>query len=207
MSKLKSFLFIAAMLVAVSASAQLSFGVKAGLNLSNISGDGESLDSKIGFKIGPTVEFAIAPNMAIQSGLLLSSKGAKTSESYSESGIDVDADITINANYLELPICFAYKYPIAPDTKIYVNAGPYLAYGLFGKTTAKISAMGLSAEEDEDTLGDDGFENFDFGLTFGIGAEVTKFNFGLNYDLGLSEVIKDSKIKNTNFWISVGYNF
>ena len=180
MNKLRSFLFIAVMLIAVSANAQVSFGLKAGLNLATITGNGGSADSKIGYKIGPALDFGIAENMSIQAAALLSSKGAKH----------------VDANYLEVPVCFAYKFPIAPDTKIYVNAGPYFAYGLFGKTG------GI------DTFDDDfGMKKLDYGATIGAGAEVLKFNFGLNYDLGLAKIYDGGSAKNSNFLISVGYNF
>ncbi len=196
MCKLKSLFLIALLCVAVGASAQLSFGVKAGLNMSNIT-DFENSEMKIGYKIGPTVEYAFAPNMAIQSGVLLSSLGTK----------EKDGDGSIDANYLQIPISFAYKYAIAPDTKIYGNVGPYFGFGIFGKS--KFYNELTDKYEKEDTFGDNGMENFDCGLTFGVGMEVTKFNFGLNYDLGLTKVydVSGSSSRNSNFWISVGYNF
>jgi opacity protein-like surface antigen len=207
MNRLKVFFLAVVLFVAGGVKAQVSFGVKAGLNLSSMTNDEDS-KMKVGYTVGPTVEFGFAPNMAIQSGVLLSSKGVKYSGIYIED-IDFDADVTMNANYLQIPIAFAYKFPIAPDTKVYVNAGPYLAFGLFGKTKFKGEIDGESASADIDTFGDDGMgvKRFDFGLTFGLGMEVTKFNFGLNYDLGLTDVVKDSGSKNSNFWISVGYKF
>lgn len=199
MLKLKSLFLTAFLFTALAASAQLSFGVKAGLNMSTIT-DVDDSKMKIGYKIGPTVEYALDENMAIQSALLLSSKGVKR---------DV-LDYTRNANYLELPISFAYKYPIAYDTKIYANAGPYFAYGIFGKTKTKTEVAGVERETKYDTFDDDRMKNFDMGLTFGVGLEITQFNFGLNYDLGLTKIsdeilYKDSK--NGNFWISLGYKF
>ena len=178
------------LLVAVSVSAQASFGLKAGLNMSTVTSGGESADMKIGYKVGPALDVALAPTMSIQAAALLSLKGAKNSD----------------ANYLEIPICFAYKFPIAPDTKIYLNAGPYFAYGIFGKTGSI------------DTFDDDfGIEKLDYGATIGVGAEVLKFNFGLNYDFGLADISKSlsipdmeiikNKVRNGNFWLSVGFYF
>jgi len=184
MNKLKSFLFVAAIMVAVGANAQFAIGLKAGLNLSTVTTEGISADPKIGYKIGPTAEIGLGPNMAIQAGALLSLKGAKDSD----------------ANYLEVPVCFAIKFPIAIDTKIYVNAGPYFGYGLFGKTK-------IISGEKFDTF--DRIEKIDYGATIGAGMEVLKFNFGLNYDLGLADVNKTSGVtsKNGNFWISIGCKF
>lgn len=223
MKNLRLFFLMTFVFAAVSASAQLSFGVKAGLNMSTIT-DVEDSDMKIGYKVGPTVEYMFAPNMGIQSGLLLSSKGVKSSLSYHDDyeNETINQDATINSNYLELPILFAYKFAIAPDTKVYLNAGPYLAYGIFGKTKFKYTIDGYSGDYEVkyDTFGDDyydenlethypGMERFDFGLSFGAGMEITKFNFGLNYDLGLKKVydVDGDSPKNSNFWISAGYKF
>jgi hypothetical protein len=181
------------MFVAFGASAQfLSFGVKAGLNMASLS-DTDNSKMKVGFKVGPTMELAVAPSMSFQTALLLSSRGVDFDE----------GDGTISANYLELPVTFAYKYPIAPDTRIYGNVGPYFAYGIYG------DSKGYSGNK-FDTFGDEGIlENFDFGFTIGVGMEITKLNFGLNYDLGLTNCAKegDASPKNRNFWISVGYKF
>ncbi len=190
MYRIKSLIVVTLLLVTVGASAQLSFGLKAGLNMSSITETSGS-EMKIGYKVGPTVEFMFAPSMGIQSGLLLSSQGVKYS----------GGDSKIDANYLQIPISFVYKYAIAPTTRIYGNAGPYFGYGIFGNST-------LIKVIDVDTFGDTGIlERFDAGLTMGIGTEVSKFNFGLNYDLGLTDATKLGSGTNSNFWISVGYNF
>ena len=189
MNKLKSFLFVTAMLVDVGANAQFSFGLKAGLNLSTITNT-ENTKMQFGYKAGPSVEYAFEPNMAVQSGLFLSSQRMKAKKT----------NFKTEANYLQLPVCFAYKIPIASNAKMYLNAGPYFAYGLFGKSD-------FGFDRKEDTFGGDNLENFDMGATFGAGAEVFKFNLGLNYDFGITEVWKDSKSRNSNFWFSVGYKF
>jgi len=193
MIKLRSFLISAFIVLAVAASAQVSFGVKAGLNLSTITDTPDS-KTKVGYKVGPTMEYAFYENMAIQTGLFLSSKGVKT-----------DHDYKVNANYLELPVSFAYKYPVAFDTNIYANIGPYFAYGIFGKSKTTTGTV-IDDYTEVDTF-DNTLKYFDMGLTFGLGMEVTQFNFGVNYDLGLLKVKQMGDGKNGNFWISVVYSF
>ncbi|MCD7972419.1 MAG: PorT family protein [Candidatus Azobacteroides sp.] len=192
MLKLKAFLFSGLFLIALTAGAQVSFGVKAGLNLSNITNFDDS-QVKVGYKVGPSMQYSFQDNMAIQTALLLSSKGVKFDH----------LDGKIDANYLELPISFAYKFPISYDTNVYVNAGPYFALGIFGKTSASV----LDTEHHEDTFGSDRAKEFDFGFTFGVGMEVSQFNFGVNYDLGVTEVYDHGSHRNGNFWVSVGYQF
>ncbi len=41
---------------------------------------------------------------------------------------------SINAMYLELPVMAAARFNVADNTNIVVNAGPYLACGIAGKT-------------------------------------------------------------------------
>ncbi len=62
--------------IATAVSAQVSLGVKGGVNMSNFWG-GEELNSKnakFGFNIGLAAEYEFAPAMAIQSGLFLQPK-------------------------------------------------------------------------------------------------------------------------------------
>ena len=194
MLKLRTVILSGLFIVALTASAQLSFGVKAGLNMSSIS-DVEDSKMKIGYKVGPMAEISLpGSTMGVQAALLLSSKGVKAD------GFDAQ----INANYLELPITFVYKFPLAFDTNLYVDAGPYFAYGIFGKSDISFEGVSLGV----DTFSDDfGMKKFDTGLTIGAGMEVAKFNFGLNYDLGLTKVFDEGDGKNGNFWISLGYKF
>ncbi|MDR2474576.1 MAG: PorT family protein [Bacteroidales bacterium] len=197
MLKLRSFFFITLLLAAATASAQFSFGVKAGLNLSSYS-DMEGLESKIGYKIGPAAEYSLGDKLGIQAALLLSSKGAKAKE----------GNAKIDANYLELPITAVYKFSIAPDTKLYVNAGPYFAYGIFGKIKGSEEVVdGVTVSVEVDTFGENGLKKFDAGITAGVGMEIMGINFGLNYDLGLTKVMEEGDASNRNFWISVGYYF
>lgn len=60
-------------------SEQLKFGVKAGLNVSNWTGDADT-DSKIGGYIGGLVDLPIAGNFHLQPELLFQSEGAEDLE-------------------------------------------------------------------------------------------------------------------------------
>jgi hypothetical protein len=71
----------------------------------------------------------------------------------------------------------------------------------------------LSAKE-KDPDGDvdlkDESSSIDFGITLGAGADINKFNVGLRYLFGLSNVadfedIGDFKVKNSAFQIVLGY--
>ena len=109
--------------------------------------------------IGLEVPFANTNIWSFQTGLNFISKGVKGN------GV-TDAwdvvDVTINQLYLELPLmAFFFK------------GGPYLAYGVGGKT--KIDGV----SEKADTFGDDGLKRFDAGLGLGVAFEFGKIVVGV----------------------------
>ena len=208
MKKLKLSLVVALLgMVSLVGAQNLSLNVKGGLNISNFSGDIPDTKMKPGFHIGIGADFEFAPNMAIQSGLFFSNKGAKIDGEIDLGDYDIlAAEITVNANYIQLPIHFAYKIDVMPGTKVVLHAGPYIAYGIAGKTKAEVA----SVSEKVDTFGDDGLDlkPFDAGLGLGVGAEFGKIILDLGWDMGLTNS-GDSyvDIKTQNAYLSVGYKF
>jgi len=176
----------------------VSFGVKAGMNLSEL----QKLDDdiKVGFNIGVTAELALPSNFYLMSGLEFTTKGAKGKNITAPS--EMKSKATFNAMYLQLPIHAGYKLGIAPGTKLVFRVGPYLAYGVGGKVK-----WDNKAQEKVDFF-DDGTNKFDFGIGGSVGVEfINKINVSLAADQGLTKVIKDTKIKNRAAYISVGYRF
>lgn len=214
---LKTSLLVISLLVGVVANAQdtpLTFGVKAGVNLSNFGGDVKDSDAKVGFNVGLTVDYALTQDVFLMSGLEFTTKGAKSS--YEEDFEVAKASVTetVNAMYLQLPIHIGYKFDVSEGLKLNIHAGPYLAYGIGGKAKIKykgdIAGVDLSQENGEvDFFGKDRAKEFDFGLGLGVGAEFGKIGVGLGYDLGLVNLSRESdyKITNMNAYLSVGYKF
>lgn len=221
-------MFIVGILGSINAQ-EVKFGIKAGMNLSTLGSDLKndfkefdmSQKTRIGFHIGAFVDVEIIENFYIQPGLFYSSKGVKAKESGYEE--------TLNLNYLEIPILASYRIAISDKVKWHINAGPYLAYGLGGKIKTKDDSnwdddddwdyySARSEDYDDDGVNNKVFDKnggdlkrFDFGLSLGTGVEFNAFYVGLKYDLGLVNIAGNSwdktKIKNSNFAISVGYTF
>lgn len=197
---IKSGLIAIALLVGISVSAQdkpLTFGVKAGMNLSNVGGDADGTDAKIGFNAGVTMDYGFTPDIYLLTGLELTTKGYKA-----------DDDFSSNLMYLQLPVHVGYKLAVTDATKIVFHAGPYIAYGIGGKT--KFNEDGEKYKYDSF----DAFKKFDFGLGLGVGAEFGKLGVGLGYDFGLlnimdSEIaeLEDITVRNMNAYLTVGYKF
>lgn len=179
---------------------KVTWGVRGGLNVSNIhvSVDklGASLDSKVGYRFGVSADIAIVKSFAISTGLYYSAKGAKA-----DGDID-EGKSTISPAYLELPIYASYRINFAEASQLQINFGPYLAYGVNGKVKL--------GDEKVDVFGDDGFRRFDAGLGVGAGYTFNHFYVGLDYQFGLANIADTGgigKITNRNFNISIGYNF
>jgi hypothetical protein len=92
-------------------SEEIKFGVKAGLNQSNFSGDADS-DAKIGGYVGGLVDIPLAGNFHIQPELLFQSEGAE------------DASLT----YARIPVMA--KYYIMENLSL--QAGPEFGFKIGG---------------------------------------------------------------------------
>ena len=206
------------LMILTSASFAQTFGIKTGFTLSDmvIKIDGENLGEefkmKPGFHVGGTVDFGISDVFSIETGLTFITKGTRWKESESYMGEDYETSLNINLYYLDIPVTAKVSIP-AGNTKIYLEAGPYLGIGLVGNTVTKMSYNG-ETEKEKETIewGEDDFlKRLDYGLRFGAGVVVNSFLIGASYDLGLANISsytdEGSKIQNRVLSFSVGYRF
>lgn len=209
-------LIVAAILLTIGVRAQdkpLTFGVKAGMNISNFSGDFEDTKAKIGFNAGVTLDFALTNDLYLLTGLEFTSKGAKVNE---------DTNLKMNLSYLQLPVHAGYKLTVANGTRVVFHAGPYIAYAADGKWKVKGVEDSVGVFGDEAEAAGLKMKRFDFGLGFGVGAEFGQFNAGVNCDFGLVNIAdfgmidleefgkldaSSVSVKNMNVGISLGYKF
>lgn len=190
-----------------TSNAQLTFGIKAGLNLANINYDGEDLDTKMlpSFHAGPIVEFGITENIGIGSGLIVSGKGFKIEEEF------LGETFTAKSNpiYLQVPVTLNYS-----NSGFFAAVGPYVGFGLFGNSTAE---GGGEKESDALKFGsteDDDFSALDFGGSLEVGYGFGAFRVTASYALGLANIIPkdyadefDEKATNNVIGISAAYLF
>jgi len=175
------------------------FGIKGGVNFANMSFSSSQMNvspkSIVGFHFGPVADFKLQESLYFNTGVLYSLKGAK-----SGSGELTGTD---KSNYLEIPLNLAYKFSINETSDFFIQAGPYLAYGLSNKDETD--------NESTDLFKEGLMKRFDFGLGFGGGVEFGAIVTSLNYELGLANLnddpTYDGKIKNKVFQISIAYMF
>lgn len=109
-----------------------------------------------------------------------------------------------DAYYLQLPIDTKLHFPVSKKVDLTAAAGPYVAYGLFGKIKQSTANGGT---EKYNTLGSNGTRRFDAGADFEIGVEFNDMILSCGYELGLAKLNKDKKCYNSNININVGFKF
>lgn len=218
-----AFLFSIALIISINAGAQdnrFTFGIKAGVNLANFSGNGaQDSDARIGFNFGVTVDYSLAQNYYLLSGLELTMKGAKAkyvspiTANEKLNGPPFSAEIKDDPIYLQMPIHLGYKLTVTDAFKILFHAGPYVAYGIGGKVKMdranNLEVEGGFSDFDGYLSEKDKFKKFDFGIGLGIGMEFNKIALGIGYDFGLANIAdnSNSKLRNMNAYFTVGYKF
>lgn len=199
------------------------FGVKGGGNLFGTSMDIKDYADKkikIGYLVGLSAEYEFTDNFYLQSGIYFITKGVKLKGDIGSSTEKKHWKQTFNMQYLELPLLATYKIEMVSDTKVFFNAGPYVSYGIGGKTSILNDYVNLDntvVKEKLDIFGDNRMKEFDFGLKFGIGLEFEKFTFEWSYEFGLVDVehknnelnslLNDNHYKNKGILLLVGYKF
>jgi opacity protein-like surface antigen len=190
----KLLLTAVAVLGFVSLQAQeVKYGAKAGLNLSNVTGDIEGNSMKVGFQVGGFAEIKITDKFSFQPELMYSAQGTKFEEEFFGETIEFD----MNLGYINVPLMAKYYF----TDKFSLEAGPQLGFLL----SAKAKAEGESEDIKDD------FNTLDFGLNIGAGFDVSEnINIGLRYTAGLSNLAKDAdgfEVRNSNIALLLAYRF
>ncbi len=202
-------LFAAFCAFTTAAFSQISFGVKAGLNLANqsYSGDGTGeIDTKMlpTFQVGGILEIGITEAIAVQSGLSLQGRGFKLDDEI----LGVAFKSTANLLYLQVPAHLLYR-----GNGFFVGAGPYVGYAVSGKVKAEVAG-----NTDSETLSignsvEDDLSPIDFGVGIQAGISLGAIRVGAGFDLGLSDTTpKDARedgysAKNTAISVFAAYMF
>lgn len=191
---MKKNVFLVAVLTFFSVSAfsqGVSFGVKAGLNVSNYtsSDGGPSSSALIGFHGGAYLTAMFSEHIGLQPELLYSMQGDKYSYNSGFGSVDVKSQLS----YISIPVLFRYNV----NDLISFHAGPQ-----FGILASAKSKVGSTTTDIKDQL-----KSTDLGLAFGGTVDLPMgLNFTLRYVIGLSNVDDTGgNAKSTNFQASVGY--
>ena len=185
---MKKIFLVAVLFLATSASIQaqlVKFGVKAGVNFANQTGDAfdaPEIDKEgiTSFHAGVVAEIKLLDRFAIQPELLYSTQGATYKNAVSEFKNEL--------GYLSIPVMA--KFYLTDSFSLEV--GPQASF--------------LLSEKDNVDFED--AETFEFGVNAGLGFKLTD-NFFIQgrYGLGLTDASRNADVKNSTVQLSVGFLF
>ncbi|MGV0925228.1 porin family protein [Empedobacter tilapiae] len=218
----KLFFIAAAMLGVVSLSAQekttsSQFGIKSSVNMSSFNGkDVKDNDYKVGFSAGVYGHFPLTDRFAVQPEVNFTRMGGKHKDEVTEIGnTTVKSKNKTTLDYIQVPVMFQY-YPAG--SRFNVEAGPQFGFNMYASNKKQISTYAnntvYTTEEKFDEK--DNVKNFDFGVNFGLGYNVTdNINVGARYYMGLTKISENTSngtqlgpdVKNHSFSFGVGYSF
>jgi hypothetical protein len=155
--------------ITVSASAQVQFGIKGGVNVTDIKDDlaPGATDSRVAFHVGALAHIHLSKMFAIQPEASFSSEGAE----YRLAGFD---GIT-KTNYINVPVLLQFQ-----TSGFRLQTGPQL--GIL--VSSEFEADNSTAQNEIDIT-----NNVNFSWSFGAGF-LTKSGLGIDarYNLGLSNM-------------------
>jgi hypothetical protein len=180
---------------------KLQFGLKAGVNFSNVydSKDQEfNADFKAGFTAGAFLAIPIGKYIGFQPEILFSQKGYKASGTF----LTIPYEFTHTTNYIDVPLLFALK----PSALVTLLAGPQYSF-LVKQKDVFTSGSFTSTQEQE-------FENDKSVLCFvgGININLAQFVFGARAGWDLQNNNGDGtstnpRYKNVWYQATLGFRF
>ncbi len=187
-------ILMAAAVLAVSVSAafsQVSFGVKGGLNLANVSkSEG---DMKLGLHAGAFGEYQLNDFFGVAAELLYSNQGMQSKEE----GVKVK----MNMDYLNIPVLA--KLYVAEGLSL--DVGPQFGFLMSAKMKGEEDGVSVSADIKDE------FNSTDVSAALGLTYNIGQFMIQARYNLGLTDVVKnnegDDKLKNNVIQLGVGFRF
>ena len=198
-----SFAFVA---LAISLSAQVSIGVRAGATFPNFSVEqgstNFSFDANLGLTAAAIFEIGISDVFAIQPEIAFVQKGAKSEvQDYFGGG---NTESKIRLNHIEVPVLAKVKFG-SETVKAYVAAGPSFGYAISGSTKEDGEKETFEDEDWED------YKRFEIGSNVGGGVGLSLAGGGLAfldlrymYTLNNLSDAEEISIRHKGFIVSVG---
>ena len=200
-------LALVAIVMALNVSAQdLRWGAVGAVNFSwmraKAAGVAISSDSYIGFQAGAKAEMDLADYLT--DGFF--ADGALV---YNLKGGSYSGSHT-NLGYLQIPLNLGYRTPLSNDVSFIAGLGPYFGLGVLGKDVVKEGDTKVKT----DVFGES-MQRFDFGLNYKLGVEMwNQWQFYLGFEHSLLNLAKTDadlgsgvKYRLVNFYIGTSYMF
>lgn len=193
--------------ISTAFSQTVNFGIKAGLNLSELvyKNSNELGNSFLtGFNAGGIVDIGF-PNFSIQPGIFYTTKGEKDSKQFAGASLENAGYLpsTTRLNYIEIPVNFFYKDKLSPAVTLNLGGGPYVASGISDKITVK-------------TIPNNPYDHYpyrnpDYGINLIAGLEIRhNWLIDAGYSIGLQNLQSGgtlNNVRNRVLSLSLGYLF
>ena len=198
-------LLAAALLVTLPATAQTTFGLKAGLNTSFLSGDdaGDSgtdigeTQPRLGLVGGAVLRYNVNPGFALQAEALYSQKG-DVLNAFDEDG----GDLVTQLDYVEVPVMARISAPLGTTLDGGVTLGGYAGFPVRSRVSDDLGEV------------DDIEARTDYGLLLGLDAGSGPYYIEGRYTLGLAKPIEfdtvlgtDPDLRNQTVSLTFGVRF
>jgi hypothetical protein len=165
-----------------SPAGHVNIGIKGGVNVYNIHNDNNiKYDSRLGYHFGLLGHIHFNSHFAFQPEIVYSAQGAKYGST------------KYNLDYLNVPVQFQYMF----DNGFRLQAGPQVGFLISAK----------SKENNNVTDNKSDLQPIDFGVSIGASYIFPPTGFGIDarYNLGLSNINKNSSINSTNRGIQLSW--
>ena len=167
-------LAVALMAFAVSASAQVKFGVTAGMNFNSAKVADVKMDAKAGWNVGATLQFNLPLGFSLQPSIVYMQKAAgfTTPELSSDFLENLKAEMVQTVGSVVVPVSVQW----GPDLLVarpFLDVTPYVGYSLTNKVKSDFAGI------EEVVKGGNGL---DYGLGLGAGINVWKLQAIVRYN-------------------------
>ena len=194
---------------------QVSWNVKAGMNLSTIT-PMDMNEKKAGYQFGVGMDYYFTKHWGIQPSLMLISKGYKDKAQFDYwppeewepyPFVWKSYYYTENRVYMSMPVMLAYRFNLSNTLRLVFNGGGYISYGIAGRIKGEQT---LKADDSTEKIDYSSFsagtKRFDTGLGAGTALEFkNRYTLNLFGELGLKNVLGGTK--NRTVGLNVGYKF
>lgn len=188
MRKMMLAAFVAVMLMlALQAQAQVKYGVKGGLNVTEMKFSSHVLDksNSEGYYIGPTMKFVLPViGLGVDASALFSQRSSKFTAAQGNEQIITDKEETLTQRVISVPLNLRYEIGLGDAASIYFFAGPQVSFNL----SSRIEDINWQ------------WKDTDFSANAGFGLMLSEhLQVNANYNMGFGKTgeLKSSSVFTT----------
>ncbi|WP_339750725.1 porin family protein [Algoriphagus aquimarinus] len=227
------YLFVFTLFCSHFAEAQVQWGVRAGMNMTNskftqANGTVADTDPVMRMQVGLILDVPLWNDIYLQPSLSYQGKGFKGNGVW-PAVTSEDSELAVNLSYLVIPIHLVFKPKLGKSGRLLVGAGPYIGYGMGGtwESASELLYDDIMIPQQEGdvnfttdgSVGDMGTYNYgkpwDYGVGFLLGYEfMERYSVQVNGDFGLANLQykygdfdSGQQLRNSGVGVSLGYKF